>query len=122
MAVLATGGWFIYDHFRSDSGPAVSPGINYTPADGSAIAANKVVVDNYTFSPADIEIKKGSSVTWTNKDFVGVTITEYDDKPGPASEALRQDQTYSYKFNTTGLFHYHNSFNPNMRGTVTVTQ
>lgn len=123
FAALAAAGWYGYGRFFGNNNePAASPGSNYTPAENSAIATNTVSIENYVFAPGDITVKKDTTVTWTNKDVAGVTITEYDDKSGPSSEVVRQDQTYSYKFTQTGLFHYHNSLDPNMNGTVTVSE
>ena len=85
-------------------------------------STNKVSIANMAFSPADITVKKGTTVTWTNNDSVAHDIEETDGKKGPASGTLQSGQTYSFTYNETGSFNYHCSIHPSMTGAVTVTQ
>ncbi len=86
-----------------------------------ASSTNSVDISNYAFSPSSITVKKGTTVTWTNKDAVAHHLAETDGKNGPASQDLNQGQTYSFTFDTTGTFKYHCAIHPSMTGTVTVT-
>jgi plastocyanin len=97
--------------------PSSSSNSNSTPTNASSITIN-----NFAFSPADITIKKGTNVTWTNKDSVAHTVQETDGKNGPKSGSLSQNDTYSFTYNETGTFKYHCSIHPDMTGTVTVTE
>ncbi|HVX23900.1 MAG TPA: plastocyanin/azurin family copper-binding protein [Candidatus Saccharimonadales bacterium] len=90
-----------------------------TPA---KIATNKVSISNEAFSQANITVKKGTTVTWTNNDAVAHTVTETDSQDGPNSQDLNQGQTYSFTFNKVGTFQYDCSIHPFMTGTVTVTE
>lgn len=93
-----------------------------TSSNSSApVATDKVTIQNFAFSPADITVKKGTAVTWTNSDSVTHTVTENDSQTGPNSGDLASGKSYSFTFNTTGTFHYHCSIHPEMVGTVTVT-
>jgi plastocyanin len=83
---------------------------------------NNVAIDNFAFSPASITVKKGTTVTWTNKDSAAHTVTENDDQKGPDSGDLAQGKTYSFTFDTVGTFKYHCTIHPDMTGTVTVTE
>jgi len=74
------------------------------------------------FSPASITVKKGTAVTWTNKDAVTHTVTENDEQKGPDSGDLASGKTYSFTYDTVGTFKYHCAIHPNMTGTVTVTE
>ena len=96
---------------------------NTSSASNSAqpTATNKVTIANMAFGPADITVKKGTSVTWTNQDSIAHTVTENDGKNGPSAPPLNQGQGYSFTFSETGTFHYHCSIHPEMVGTVTVT-
>lgn len=85
-------------------------------------ATDKVTIQNFSFSPASITVKKGTTVTWTNQDSTAHTITETDGQTGPKSSNLAQGQSYAFTFNSTGTFHYDCSIHPNMTGTVTVTE
>ncbi|MET0779679.1 MAG: cupredoxin family copper-binding protein [Candidatus Saccharimonadales bacterium] len=82
-----------------------------------------VKIENFTFSPLAITVKKGTTVTWTNKDSVSHTVTaDKDTATGPNSELIPQGQTYSFTFDTVGTFSYHCKPHPNMTGTVVVTE
>lgn len=77
-----------------------------------------VTVQNFAFSPADLKIKKGDIVTWTNKDSVPHQIASDTGKfQGPA---ISNGQTYSFTFNETGTFPYHCTIHPMMKATITV--
>jgi plastocyanin len=84
-------------------------------------ATNAVAIQNFAFSPSAITIKKGTQVTWTNKDSVTHTVTETDGQTGPNSSSVNSGSSYSFTFNTAGTYHYHCSIHPDMTGTVTVT-
>jgi len=86
-----------------------------------AVATNSVTISNYTFSPAAITVKVGTTVTWTNQDSVGHTVTA-DSGTGPNSELIDQGKSYSYTFDKAGTFAYHCTPHPYMKGTVTVTE
>lgn len=87
-----------------------------------AVSTDAVTIQNFAFSPASITVKKGSTVTWTNNDATGHTVTESDGQTGPASQLLSNGQKYSFTFNQTGTFRYHCTIHSEMTGTVTVTQ
>lgn len=88
----------------------------------TATATSSVTIDNFAFSPASITVKKGTTVTWTNKDSATHTVTENDGQNGPDSGDLANSKSYSFTYNTAGTFKYHCSIHPDMLGTVTVTE
>ncbi len=84
---------------------------------------DSVEIKNFAFGPSSITIKKGTTVTWTNKDSVGHTVTpdqETEDFQG--SQLIDKDQTYSFTFETAGTYTYHCTPHPQMTGTVVVTE
>ena len=87
-----------------------------------AQGTNKVTIKDFAFSPANITVKKGTTVTWTNQDSTAHTVTETDGKDGPGSGNLDQGKSYSFTFNTVGTFSYDCSIHPSMTGKVTVTE
>jgi plastocyanin len=98
------------------------------PAASTPSATNSVTIENFAFSPANITVKKGTTVTWTNKDSAAHTVTVTGDNSpssgvsaGPDSGTLASGKTYSYTFSGTGMFKYHCAIHPSMTGTVTVT-
>jgi plastocyanin len=90
--------------------------------ENTATTADSVIIDNFAFSPASITVKKGTTVTWTNKDSATHTVTENDGQKGPDSADLAQGKTYSFTFDTVGTFKYHCTIHTTMTGTVTVTE
>lgn len=136
VIVLVGGG--IYLATRNNSNPA-SPATNPKPTSQSnntkgmnmsnnngentaPAATNTVAIENFAFSPANITVKKGTAVTWTNKDSTPHTVTENDGQTGPDSGTMAQNSSYTFTFNTVGKFQYHCTIHPNMVGTVTVTE
>jgi len=94
--------------------------------DNVTTQTNSVTIQDMSFSPATITVKKGTTVTWTNKDSVGHNVVSDSDAPagGPPKTAslLSKDQTFSFKFDTVGTFSYHCAPHPFMQGTVEVTE
>jgi plastocyanin len=74
------------------------------------------------FSPANITVKTGAKVTWTNDDSVAHTVVENDSQTGPKSGDIMPGKSYSFTFTKAGTYHYHCTIHPNMIGTVTVTK
>lgn len=81
--------------------------------------ANITISDQDTgFVPATITVKRGTKVTWTNRDTVNHTVT--GPSAGLASGNLLPTGTYTKTFNTVGSFDYTNSIYPSMEGTINV--
>ncbi len=78
-----------------------------------------VTIYNYAFTPSSLTVPAGTTVTWTNKDNIGHTVTS--DTGVFGSGTLNMNGTYSYKFMTAGSFPYHCSMHTYMKGTITVT-
>lgn len=70
------------------------------------------------FVPATITIKKGTTVTWTNRDTVNHTVR--GPSAGLASGNLLPTGTYTKTFNTVGSFDYDCSIHTAMQGTINV--
>lgn len=84
---------------------------------------NAVSIEDFAFKPASITVKKGTKVTWTNKDTARHTVTPDEASDAfKGSELLDQGQSYSFTFDTVGTYTYHCQPHPNMKGTVTVTE
>ncbi len=90
-----------------------------TPA-SQPMATNSVTLQNFAFSPVNITVQKGTTVTWTNQDSVTHTVTA-DSGPSPNSQPLAKGDSYSYTFDSVGTFSYHCTPHPYMKATVTVT-
>jgi plastocyanin len=130
VVVLAVAGGFAYVATRNpktiapENTPVMPMSNNNQPATSGTTpsATSSVTIQNFAFSPAAITVKKGTTVTWTNKDSTTHTVTETDGQKGPDSGNLANGKTYSFTFDTVGTFKYHCAIHPDMLGTVTVTE
>jgi plastocyanin len=84
-------------------------------------STDSVTISNFSFAPAEITVKKGTTVKWTNQDSVAHTVTA-DSGSGPNSELLEQGESYNFTFDTAGTFAYHCKPHPNMKAKVIVTE
>lgn len=85
----------------------------------SARAADAMVVmKNFDFSPMEITVPAGATVTWKNMDGEPHTVASADG--AFHSPALDQGDTYQFKFDHPGVYKYICSIHPKMRATITV--
>ncbi len=76
-------------------------------------------VPAYSFSPARIEVKRGTTVNWINDD--AITVHTVTGSNGLFDSQLIQPQgEFSFKFDEIGTYSYHCSIHPWMRGEVVV--
>lgn len=108
-------------HFsKSFSGLALVVFMATVLGGASALAATQTVtIDNYTFLPATITVHPGDTVTWTNQDSIPHTATALDGKSFD-SGAIDPGSNWSFAFTKAGVYNYHCSIHPDMRGTVNV--
>lgn len=85
--------------------------------------SNMVEISNFAFSPSTMRVKKGTTVTWTNRDDAHHDITPTSGASDfKASELLSNGESYSFTFNMTGTYSYKCSPHPYMKGTVEVVE
>ncbi len=90
------------------------------PADEAAVeGVTQVRQQDFAFVPANIIVDTGTTVTWTNFDGVGHTVTS-DGGGELRSPLLGQTQTFSHTFDEPGLYRYYCEPHPFMKGLVTV--
>ncbi len=86
---------------------------------------NKVLITPQGFTPAEITVKPGTKVIWTNDD---TAIHQIYANPHPTGKSLpslksailNNKQTYEYTFTKTGTYGYHDQLNPTTNGTINV--
>ena len=91
-----------------------------SPTATTAAAAAKVSIDNFVFSPKELVITAGASVTWINTDDVAHTVTSTTAPPLFDSKTLRTDDKFSFEFKTPGTYDYFCKAHPSMTGKVIV--
>ncbi len=82
-----------------------------------------VVIDELAFSPPFIHIKKGTTVTWENRDKVEHTVAWHNKKTPTEiteSDVLENGNKYSYTFNQEAVFDYICGIHPFMHGGIIV--
>jgi plastocyanin len=77
-----------------------------------------VSISNFAFSPANLTVKVGSTVTWTNQDSVEHTVVADDDSF--KSNTIASGSTFSQTFTKAGTVGYHCGIHPSMKGQITV--
>lgn len=88
-----------------------------TPSETNAAPETyNVTVENFAFNPAELNIKSGDTVIWTNQDSAAHRISGN----GFQSDNLSKGQSFSFTFKTAGSFDYNCSIHPSMKGKVTV--
>nr|QBK87789.1 MAG: plastocyanin/azurin family copper binding protein [Marseillevirus LCMAC202] len=82
-----------------------------------------VSIQEVSFKPADITIKVGDTVMWTNKDQIWHTATSGEPfSPNDIfnSGRLNSSDTFKYSFKKAGVYPYYCIPHPWMTGTITV--
>jgi plastocyanin len=77
----------------------------------------KVTIDNFTFSPAELKVKVGDTVTWTNHDDIPHTVVSAGKY---RSKTMDTDGTFSFTFTSAGDYKYFCSLHPHMTGMIKV--
>jgi amicyanin len=78
----------------------------------------QVVISDYKYEPAEITIKAGESVTWTNQDSVQHNAAA--DENAFEGPLLSKGESYTFTFDAPGVYPYHCTPHPFMKATVTV--
>lgn len=87
-------------------------------AAGEQAATNVVTIDNFMFTPMELTVTAGSTVTWINKDDVPHTVVSVDHLF--KSKALDTDDTFSFTFPNAGIYEYFCSVHPRMTAKIIV--
>ena len=84
----------------------------------SATSGPAVSVENFNFTPAELTVPAGTTVTWTNHDDVEHTVTASDN--GFGSPSIQTDGQFSYTFAKPGTYTYFCAIHPFMTAKVIV--
>ena len=87
---------------------------NAAPASAPGI----VIARDFMFAPLTVTVAAGTTVTWTNRDDEPHTVVS--DTGLFRSGALDTNESFSFKFDKPGTYHYACSIHPRMVGTVVV--
>jgi plastocyanin len=120
LAILIIGGALALNHKSTNNTP--QPTSSSTASNSSQPSTTgSVDIRNMMFTPSQITVAKGGTVTWINHDSIAHTVVDdLSNVGGPSSGDIQPGSTYSFTFNKTGSFQYHCSIHPSMRGTIVV--
>lgn len=131
LVILA--GWYL---LQSQKGQAPTPSPQVTTeevspsteeaTEAAEVEENVVKITSSGFSPKDITIKIGESVTWMNEDSESHQVnsavhpTHQLYPPLNTVGLLKQGAKKSLSFPEAGTYKYHDHLNPSLTGSVTV--
>ena len=78
-----------------------------------------VLIQNFSFKPAHITIKRGTKVRWINKDSTAHTATANNGRSFDSGR-LGKGKRYTHTFKSAGKKPYHCEIHSDMRGSVVV--
>lgn len=86
------------------------------------VKSGSVVIDikNFDFQTATIRVKPGTNVTWVNRDEAKHDIMPDTNNFEGSGKLIKQGESYSYTFNTPGVYSYHCTPHPYMKAKVEV--
>ena len=89
--------------------PATRPGAEF-----------KISIGNFAFTPMELSVPVGATVTWVNHDDVPHTATSKADPRAFDSRPLDTGEKYSFIFTKSGRYSYFCKVHTHMTGTVVV--
>jgi plastocyanin len=95
---------------------AAAMAIICTAAQGAA--PNSIEVKDFMFMPTTLSVNAGENVTWVNKDDEPHTVVS--DTGLFRSAAMDTNESFSFKFDKPGTYHFTCSIHPRMVGTIVV--
>ncbi len=134
VIIVILGGWYLLRPKQPASSVETTVSTptetqNPSPAaasEGAAMAGETMVtVTASGFSPKDVTIKAGETVTWVNNDTVAQNVSS---DPHPTHTTypplnlgnIEPGGKVSLKFPAAGVYKYHDHLIPSLRGSVTV--
>jgi plastocyanin len=81
-------------------------------------ASTRITMKDFMFSPVPLTVSAGTTVTWTNLD--DEPHTAVSDTGLFRSGAMDTNETFSFKFDKPGTYHFTCSIHPRMVGTIIV--
>ncbi len=123
--VPADGGWRLVG--KTDNGDGTTTVSVYVTAyeeaeaggdEEAATTGAAIEIKDFSFNPPSLEVAAGTTVTWTNNDGTGHTVTQ--DGGGFQSGKIDGGGSFSFTFDTPGTDAYHCEFHPSMTGEIIV--
>ena len=84
----------------------------------ASAADHAVTIDGFAFKPQALRVRRGDTVTWSNKDIVDHTATSAN--PAFDSKAIHPGARFTWTATQPGQYRYTCAFHPNMTGVIDV--
>lgn len=132
LAVVGFGGYYVWNTQQDKKTRSTNsqPSSNTNSSTGGPaaghVATNSIKLTTGQYMPAHIDIKKGETVTWEITD--GGEIPKYaiasdtNSLETFSSNDLKTNDKFSHTFNTVGTFGWHDKYDGNLTGSITVTE
>lgn len=131
LVVVAGAGFGVYrvaakdDDTEHTQDTAVTESTTEVSSDAPSADATVITYTNSGYSPAEITVKSGTTVTIKNESSRNM---QFDSDPHPAHttneelnvETVKPGQTQTFVVKRTGTFGYHNHLNASQTGTIIV--
>ena len=96
---------------------AIAAAISLCFGGARAAETTNVMIDNFTFEPAQLTVKVGTTVAWKNRDDIPHTVVSAGKF---RSKTMDTEDSYSFTFTAAGDYKYFCSLHPHMTGTIKV--
>ena len=103
--------------FGVDFGLALAAAVLLPVTNARADDNMEVHIDNFVFQPAELRIKVGTTVTWTNRDDIPHTVMSAGKF---RSKTLDTDDKFTFTCTNAGDYKYFCSLHPHMTGMIKV--
>ena len=84
--------------------------------------AQLVIIKDFKFTPAEITVKRGQTITWENREKRQYHSVWFEALGEEEPDYIFPDENYEREFKQTGSFPYRCGPHPRMTGSVHVTE
>lgn len=111
IAILGLAYWYFMKQYQAPTATQTTPSQTQP-----VVVPNTININNFSFTPDQITVKVGTTVTWINFDSVQHTVVS----SLFTSPVLAQGDSFTYTFKSSGTVNYNCSIHPTMTGQVVV--
>lgn len=114
----------MYAYYALSPKPSVQPVVNNLSNQSiennssNTTAATTITIQNGMFNPNKITVESGTNIQWINNDNAQHQIAS--DSGAFQSNILNQSDSYTFFFDKTGIYGYHDTQNSTLTGTIIV--
>jgi plastocyanin len=91
-----------------------------SPSSAAPPESTQIAIKDFMFMPNSLTVKPGTAVTWVNRDDEPHSVVS--DTGLFRSGAVDTNETFSFKFDKPGTYHFTCAIHPRMVGTIIVEQ